>query len=292
MCLPRTEAQALIIFRSPADFILTIAVVFGPISSPAHKPRLLLPLSQRTPSCTQSNLPPSRVPALVRRSLASRHAPVGTWALRGTWGWQRWPPWGWWAEVICGFWLVSIPSWPCKGLLCSPGRLPVLTIAPFKVTQTPRLGATTGLRDQVNSAPLCPGHPREGEMGEQTSYSLLRDLVGSGAWHTAHRATTGLAKRVFGQIPHIALELEQKPTRTKSCPSLHPGTSTPPPPPTLQHPVCEELKEEDCTFPFVFGVDNELFSINPRINITIWFVHFHIEYKVFNVFPMESYIEC
>lgn len=223
MCLPRTEAQALIAFHSPTDFILTIAVVFSPVSSPAHKPRLPLPLSQQTPRCTQSDPPPPRVPALARRSLASLRAPVGTRAPRGTWGWQRWPPWGRWAEAICGFWLVSIPSWPCKGLLCSPGRLLVLTIAPFEVTRTPRLGATTGLRDQVNPAPLCPGHPREGDMGEQTSYSLLRDLAGSGAWHTAHRATTGLAKRVFGQIPHIALELEQKPTRTKSCPSLHPG---------------------------------------------------------------------
>lgn len=223
---------------------------------------------------------------LARRSPASFRAPAGARALHGTWVWQGQPPQGWWAEGIHGSRLVSIPSWPCKGLLCSPGRLPTLTIAPFKVVCTPRLGSTTGLRDQVNPGLLRPRHPRMGQTGEQMIYSSLRDLVGSGAWYAAHRASADLAKRVFGQIPHVALELEQKPTRAKSCPSLHPGNL-----PDIAASCMQGNEGKELHFPF-FCEDNEFFSIKPRISITIWIVHFYIEYKVFNVFPMESYIEC
>lgn len=171
--------------------------------------------------------------------------PVGAQALHSTWGWQHQPSQGWWSEGIPGSWLVSIPNRPCKGFLCSPHRLPATTIAPFKVPHTPRLGARTGLRDRVNPAPPRPGHPRQGQIGEQTSYSLLGGLVGLRAWYTAHRAAAGLAEWVFGWIPYIALQLEQKPTRMKFCPALHAGS-----PQTLECPVCEgtELRELHVSF--------------------------------------------
>lgn len=214
MRLPRTEAQALIPFHSQTDFIPTAAVVLGSISSPPLAPVLAdtnlqpVPPPTSTSPCAGEEKPgfpscPHGRPGSAQHLGLAAPAPPGVPSRGHSW--------------------LSIPSWPCKGLLCIPGHLPALTIPPFKVPRTPRLGATTGLPDQVNPALLRPGHPCKGHMGEQTSYSLLRDLVGSGAWYTAHWASTGLTEQVFGRIPHIALELEQKPNRTKSCPLLHPG---------------------------------------------------------------------
>lgn len=138
----------------------------------------------------------------------------------------------------CRSWLVSIQSWASKGLLYSPSFPPVQTKTPFKTPCTPRWGATMGLHPQGRPMALLPTRAGLGNKWATVCKEIWW-VRGSDTWH---QGFASLAERVFGQIPCIALELEQKPTRMQSCPSLHQGK--PQSPRTLQSPVCEGTRAE------------------------------------------------
>lgn len=134
----------------------------------------------RHPSlCSQSDLPPSHFPVLDRGSLAllpahAQHQGLAVLAALGLVGWGH-----------LGLLADLHPKLVVWRAFVQLSCLSALTIGPFKVPHTPRLGATTRCVTKWTHSALCRGTHARGK-GEQMSYSLLRDLVGLGSWYAAH----------------------------------------------------------------------------------------------------------